>query len=65
MQYVVNKGGYRTPMTAATYTVDYSNDFVERVRKNNYFVLANAMFSRVGLDLKQKDMKLEIYCVFM
>lgn len=65
MQHVVNRGGYRTPMTASTYTVDYSNDFVDRVRKNKYFLNGNPIFKKFGIGVKQKDMKLEINVIYM
>ena len=65
MQYIVNRGGYRTPMTAATYTVDYSNDFIDRVRNNGYFQNNNPMFRKCGIGIKQNGMKLEINVVYM
>lgn len=58
MSYVVSKGKYRTPMTAATYTVTYSQDFVERVKTNGYFNNNNKIFSKFGIGIKQKDCSL-------
>lgn len=37
MSYVVSRGRYRTPMTAATYTMDYTNDLVDRAIEKKYF----------------------------
>lgn len=31
MNFVVREGRYRSPMTAATYSVEYSRDMVDRI----------------------------------
>ena len=37
MDYVVNRGHYRTPMTASQYTMEYSNNWVQRAVDKKYF----------------------------
>lgn len=53
MDYVVKRGKYRTPMSAAQYTVSYSNDFVSRVIKNRYFANPNPILTKFGIGMKQ------------
>lgn len=64
MQYVVDKG-YRVPMTAATYTVDYSAEFIDRIKKNGYFDNNLRSLTKIGIGVIQKDWKLEIMVVYM
>lgn len=65
MSYVVSRGGYRTAMTAATYTVSYSNNYIQRVKDNGYFNNSNRALSKFGVGVKQQGGNIEIYVVYM
>jgi hypothetical protein len=65
MDYVVRRGKYRTPMSAAQYIVHYSNDFVNCVNKNRYFVNPNQILAKFGIGIKQEGQKLNIYVIYM
>jgi hypothetical protein len=65
LDYVIRRGKYRTPMSAAQYVIDYSNDFVSRVIQNRYFANPNPMLTKFGIGMKQEGQKLSIYVIYM
>lgn len=58
MNFVVNEGKYKNPMTASTYTVDYSRDMIDRIKKNEYFKNDKSFLSKFGLGCRQNGQKL-------
>lgn len=65
MTHIANQGGYRVPMTASNYMVEYDKDFVTRVKDNKYFQMDNTSFRKVGIGLLQKQQSIEIYAVYI
>jgi|JI10StandDraft_1071094.scaffolds.fasta_scaffold475338_1 hypothetical protein len=37
MDYVVNRGHYRTPMTASQHIMEYNNNWIQRAVDKKYF----------------------------
>ena len=50
-QYLISKGTYRGPMASSSFTVSYSNDWIDRLRQVK-FMEGYSQFSQVGVGIK-------------